>query len=530
MSKKNMILYKKFPYGRLGNSLFQYTFIRALSERTGIKWALPMWGGSQFFQMDYAWNEDDNIKINEEIKEPYFDYNKAISSPSRYDNKSNYNFKGYFQSEKYFNDVWDKIKQDFLFKEDFYNRFGGVDIKDTDWCMHVRRGDYVNHIKYVNLPLSYYNYFIKKYPDNKFYIFTDDYDYAVVNFKQNNVEVVDGYTAVESMCLMSKFKNHVIANSSYSWWGAKLAELYNKNVNVIRPSLFFRSDKEFSTGKDFYPDRWKVKTVILGRQCYIPDKKKKYHPNLNNVTFVIPVMYDSKDRMGNVKIILNYIKRMYNSRVILGSYGSGDMFKKFESDKVKHVKIKLPEWHRTKMLNEMIKMVETDIVVNLDSDVLIPTKQMISAFRYIDTDEADFVYPYDGRFINIDRVWCRRLLVNADMIDNFKDVLEDMKQLSDKSFGGCVVLNRKKFIGAGMENENFIGHAPEDMERYIRFKKLGYTIKRVDGCLYHINHFRGVNSTHKNIHRTRSKSELRRVTNMTKDELRKYVDGWSWCK
>ena len=62
-----MITFKAYPHGRCGNALFQYAFIRALSQRNGVDWALPLWGGSRYFSM--KWNEDTGIKVDLKITE-----------------------------------------------------------------------------------------------------------------------------------------------------------------------------------------------------------------------------------------------------------------------------------------------------------------------------------------------------------------------------------------------------------------------------------------------------------------------------
>jgi hypothetical protein len=83
-------------------------------------------------------------------------------------------------------------------------------------------------------------------------------------------------------------------------------------------------------------------------------------------------------------------------------------------------------------------------------------------------------------------------------------------------------------LSIGGENENFISHAPEDVERKYRIDMLGLKWTRIPGCLYHMDHYMGVDSTHKNDYELINRSELNRVKSMNAEQLRKYVDGWAW--
>ena len=75
------------------------------------------------------------------------------------------------------------------------------------------------------------------------------------NFKQSNVEVVSGNTADEDLQLMTMCDNHIIANSSFSWWGSWLG--HNESKKVIAPSRWFGPAKKFNTS-DIYCPGWVI--------------------------------------------------------------------------------------------------------------------------------------------------------------------------------------------------------------------------------------------------------------------------------
>jgi len=523
-----MILSRKFPKGRMANGLFQYAYLRALSERTGVDWALPIFPASQYFKMGRKWHIDENEKVDITRKEPFFDFNKDFMTIK--DKKKNINFIGYFQSPKYFDDVWDKIKEDFYFEEDFRKRFDSFKVKNTDWSVHVRRGDYVGHKRYFNLSPEYYIDFFKEHPKETFYIFSDDPRYCMETFTQENVVIIDGYSDIESLCLMSKFKNHLIANSSFSWWGARIAELYNKDVTVIRPNLLFRIKIENSTGSDFYSENWKpMFDWPSGDNTTV--KLNDYY-NLSDITFVIPVSYDSKDRRENLDLVHDYIRTFFGEvKIIVAEQGSGGMFKYMRGKKnVRYFYYDdIRIWHRTKILNRMIKEADTKYVAIWDADVMVYPEYIFDAYAMLSGQGYDAVYPYDGCFVKMKKSWRYKIAMDMNMVNKLTKIYDGMT-VYKHSYGGAVIVNKNSYLKAGLENENFKVWGREDVERYERLTKLGFNVGRTDGYLYHLEHYLGDNSTSRNDYTKQNNFELDSVRKMSREELRKYVDSWGWAK
>jgi hypothetical protein len=169
-------------------------------------------------------------------------------------------FRGFWQSEKYFKDIRDVILQDFTVKTapDEYNSAMLQEInKNTSVSLHIRRGNPDNHLGV--LPFEYYRqaiaYVTTKIKNPHFYIFSDDVAWTKKNFKidfpavyvQNSLE-----KDYEDMRLMNRCKHHIIANSTFSWWGAWLCTHPEKIV--IAPERYTQNIDR--PNPDYYPESW----------------------------------------------------------------------------------------------------------------------------------------------------------------------------------------------------------------------------------------------------------------------------------
>lgn len=177
-------------------------------------------------------------------------------------------FLGYWQSEKYFKGIEREIRAIFRFKEDEISECSRsilYQIKKTQSVsVHVRREDYLN-VQNQKLyggicTLQYYykaiSYFTTLYGQEIFFfIFSNDAEWVKCNFDIPNMIIVDcnqGENAWQDMFLMSKCTHNIIANSSFSWWGAWLNT--NDNKRVISPSRFMN----IGDSSDIIPSDWIV--------------------------------------------------------------------------------------------------------------------------------------------------------------------------------------------------------------------------------------------------------------------------------
>lgn len=174
---------------------------------------------------------------------------------------------GYWQSEAYFKHAEAEIRREYRFRYPLSGLNGCIarDILQTNSvCIHVRRGDYVskdaNLRKHGLCTVEYYRRAMILMNDlvegAKFFIFSDDVDWVRENLNINRphvyVEHNRGIDSYKDMHLMTLCKHHIIANSSFSWWGAWLSG--NKEQRVIAPHPWF-DDKTIHTG-DLIPQRW----------------------------------------------------------------------------------------------------------------------------------------------------------------------------------------------------------------------------------------------------------------------------------
>ena len=496
-------------HGNLGNQMFQIASCIGLADRFGTEAGFPIWKYDVYFE-----NELPSGQSKHKTVEKFFHYD---IDQFGYDCDIN----GWLQSEKYFRHSYDKVREQFKFKESFIkqcrDKFRIFDRQTI--AISVRRGDYVNNPNYALLPIRYYltalEYFFygkglkANWSDYNIVIFSDDIPYCKIHFGcLPNVHFANG-NDIEQLCLMSQCDNFIIANSTFSWWGAWLGE--KDDSIIIRPNYHFGFDFSLkNNAKDYYPARWK---------CF--DHYKKLI-DLRDTTIIIPVSYDHPDRKANLDLVLKQLQENFECKIIVGEQGGNE----FSYVDCVYCQFDYELFHRTKMLNVMTQLAGTPIVINYDADILLPPLQILEAVRRI-RNGVDFVYPYDGRFARVPRTW-------YDTIDSFNDCGmfkgthfkgcgdEDMR-----SWGGCVAYNRESFFEAGGENEKFISYSPEDWERVYRFKELGYNVERVDGQLFHIDHHTGVNSSMANPYHASGMIEFKRIQKLKGKQLRHEVDGWA---
>ena len=235
--------------GRLGNQMFLVASTIGIAEKIGQEWALPKWDHP--FRFDFPEIDDRNF-LNVKIPWGY----KNISNIHLHAVPvgaagGNFSLCGYMQSEKYFKHIEDKIRAMFTFKEYImkpYPEFISV---------HVRRGDY-DPAHHVLLGGDYYVNALKMLPDLPVVVFTDMDTVEWKGEKSDLCDLVPGWEMVSSsssdIATMTMASYHVIANSSYSWWGAWLS----KSKQVIAPAAWFGPKKKRWSTKDIYPENWTV--------------------------------------------------------------------------------------------------------------------------------------------------------------------------------------------------------------------------------------------------------------------------------
>lgn len=176
---------------------------------------------------------------------------------------------GFWQSEKYFKDIQEVLQKELTLKTapsvlcESYRSY--IQKEETSVSLHIRRGDYVNNAQFKDqfgfLGLDYYKeaiaLFQKEDADVRFFVFSDDLEWVKenLNFEPNLtfVECSGENIDIEELMLMRACQHHIIANSSFSWWGAWLNE--NKNKKVVAPKKWFNNLPGLNTD-DLIPEDW----------------------------------------------------------------------------------------------------------------------------------------------------------------------------------------------------------------------------------------------------------------------------------
>ena len=251
--------------------------------------------------------------------------------------------------------------------------------------------------------------------------------------------------------------------------------------------------------------------------------------DFKDVTFIIPVNFDSEDRKKNFEISINFLLRNFNTNIIVmeSSPNSNEDFVKSISDKITYIFDKNDSnvFHRTKLLNNMTKLSTTNIIVNYDVDVVFKVEQYVDSRNKI-LNGYDFCFPYGGKFYDIKKEFFS--LVEKDNLDSID--LNQCTLFNPNSVGGALFFNKEKYTEIGLENENFISWGHEDWERVVRIEKMGLKICRVDGNLYHLTHFRSQNSSSQNPYYNQNGNEFNKVRFMSDVLLKEYIKTWGWVK
>ena len=188
--------------------------------------------------------------------------NEAITfNPTLFEMHNIYMY-GYYQSEKYFKEIANIIRKDFTFSKpvDIINQKLINQIGNTESVsIHIRRGDYLNIPNTQNIcSISYYkkaiNLILKNISNPQFYIFSNDINWCKQHLQIDNAVFISnniGKNSFIDMQLMSCCKHNIIANSTFSWWGAWLNN--NPNKIIISPNKWMNDTN--GTG-DIIPNDW----------------------------------------------------------------------------------------------------------------------------------------------------------------------------------------------------------------------------------------------------------------------------------
>jgi len=234
-------------YG-LGNQMFGVAAALSHAEDNNIKAVFPC-----LLDRNRYGSYCDNIFRNLNIENPPAPVQNFYKEPkfsfSKIPKKQNMVIEGYFQSERYFAHNRDLILKTFTlpYKIESYLNFKYskiLSLKNTV-SVHIRRGDYLTNFKgcFEILDNEYYSRAFNCFDKESVFVFFGEHEKDSIYFKENfnlkNSFFIHDDDIID-LFLMSKLKNNIIANSSFSWWGAWLNQ--NKEKKVVAPQKWFGKD------------------------------------------------------------------------------------------------------------------------------------------------------------------------------------------------------------------------------------------------------------------------------------------------
>ena len=279
-----MIGYNKLgSNGRLGNQMFQYAALRGIATKRGYDWCIPPdtydhkdnYGLFETFEMTNV--KESNIGF---VEGNCIHENNFCFIPEFFDEcPDNVSLDGYFQTEKYFTHIEKEIREDFTFRKDYLlpcQEYIGS-LSNHPIFLHIRRTDAIGREQYHPiLPIKFFEDALKQFAEDTLcFVFTDDMEWCKSQelFKQErflfneknerySYKNIDGTGKLQNtllpqidLCLMSLCSGGIIANSSFSWWGAWLQNNRGK-VIAPDPNIWFGSAMTHVDTSDIVPKRW----------------------------------------------------------------------------------------------------------------------------------------------------------------------------------------------------------------------------------------------------------------------------------
>jgi len=269
--------------GRLGNQMFQYATLVSIAEKNGYKYVLPssciersydayynaltqkreLAGFDLFDSFEIECDLIDDFELSKKIFYVYQEIGNVFAADIfRIPDFSN--IEGYFQSEKYFIDSELEIRKQFIFKKEildsavtFINSIRGKPLVS----LHVRRGDYISlQSAHPLCTMEYYNFAISELEsllgEVRVLVISDDIEWCKQNFIGEKYVFSEGCSGIEDMARMSLCDHNIIANSSFSWWGAWLNN--HKNKLVYAPEKWFGPKFANHSLVDLFPEKWRI--------------------------------------------------------------------------------------------------------------------------------------------------------------------------------------------------------------------------------------------------------------------------------
>jgi len=255
--------------GQLGNQMFQYAATLGVARYSGVTFTIP--NHKEIFDdgignklrielFDCFDIKPENIgllKTEHILQEKGFDFDSSILNGST---QIDYTLYGFFQTEKYFKHCANEVRSQFTFKKEIIDECKEIveECFEEPIALHIRRGDFlINSGNHYNQTLDYYEQALSKFDvKRQVVIFSDDPKWCMEQelFSDDRFLVSEAAGPYHDLYLMTQCSDFIIANSSFSWWGAWLAN----TGKVIAPKRWFGPNNAHLNTKDLYCEHWEV--------------------------------------------------------------------------------------------------------------------------------------------------------------------------------------------------------------------------------------------------------------------------------
>lgn len=280
---------------------------------------------------------------------------------------------------------------------------------------------------------------------------------------------------------------------------------------------------------------------------------KNQHWDLSDCTFIIPLRIESRDRMRNIITVLIYLLRNFKTKVIVKEVDKESIFKEsvqpaleealkdFQLEGLTHIFEQSDEYtfHRTKIINDMLWMVDTPYVANYDCDILLPKTSYAYAVNLLKNgyqkEEGGerlypkVVYPYGNG------MYQAQLRASDEEVSEFMNSEFDFSVFKtwrayDAKFGFVQFFDTETYKKYGGENEGFVAYGYEDDERHFRFYKLSHVVRMNEERIFHLEHERSPNSWFNNPHIESNRKLWEKLKSCSKEELELYYEHVKYAK
>lgn len=260
------------------------------------------------------------------------------------------------------------------------------------------------------------------------------------------------------------------------------------------------------------------------------------------ITFISHFRGDTEYRYRNLRNVISYYGKLYpdSEHIIINDAAKPDeRLKEFANNRVKFYFFANPsDYRRCECYNIGIKNAAFPFVVFLDLDVLVSKMQIDTCLKGLIDGSVHFVYPYDGRFVDI----VDHNLIPS-FVDNFNDTTKKYEEIIPKlelniphpcglnmihtqSVGGIQISTKQFMTDVKGFISSFTSWGCEDLAMFYLYQKLGFKVGRVGGCVFHMNHTAKDSIRENNPHYQNNVAILKQILEATPEQLQKIMNSW----